>query len=204
MLSQCRPGAAAGWARRGLGPVAVALVEGWVVVAPTGPAIARHPYDDAVRSLAGRPVSWTMRPALGVFHVGRQVVVTVHFAQWRDPQRWLIWTPREGRVAPDGLPEASFEDVVDAASGQRRPTGHAARDQVDALAAVFADGTLDARTVLAEFFGILCLPGLDVLTGVTPVVDLPLARRIVPSPRAARAFDRVVGEEARHLDEMEL
>ncbi len=147
-----------------------------------------------------------MRPALGVFHVGRQVVLTVHPARWRAPQRWLIWTPRDGSVPPDGLPPASVDDVVAVAGGRSGTHARADESVRRALRDVLDDGSLQPRTVLAEIFGILSLPGLALVSGpgTDALADLPGAREIHPSPRAARAFDRVVGEEARHLDEMEM
>ncbi|MDO5712047.1 MAG: hypothetical protein Q4P32_09965 [Micrococcales bacterium] len=175
--------------------MSVAPLDGWTVVVPTGPVRARYPYDDAVRTLAGRPVALWMRPALGFFHVGRQAVITVHPDGWRPVQRWALWTPREGLVAPVGLPPARPADVLSAAG--------ASRDLTAALRAAVGDGHLDAGVVLREVLDLLGLPGSDLLMGRTQIADLPGARLVEPAPRHARAFDRVVSDEARHRIETE-
>lgn len=201
VLSQGRPDAAVAWARRGVGAATVAVLDGWTAVVPTGPAYARYPYDDAVRSLAGRPVGMGMRPALGVFRLGRQVVVTVHPPRWRSVARWLIWTPRDGMVPPRGLPAASVEDavgLVHATVALTDPAAATAR-----LEDVLADGTLDPAVVLAEIFAELALPGIGVLTGDVDPASLPAAREVAARPRHTRAFDRVVVEENRQHAERE-
>ncbi len=234
VLSRCRPETAIAWSRRGLGAATVAPLEGWTVVMPTGPARARYPYDDAVTSLAGRPAGLWMRPAIGVFQLGRQAVLTVHPDAWRAVQRWAIWTPRDGLVAPIGLAAARPADLVAAAglleeSGRAPTTGEAGqgghRDGRDAastdgrlaatgstgpaadaparLRAVLRDGDNDATGVLARVLDILELPGAQLLTGEVSVEDLPGARLVEPAGRHARAFDRLVSDEARHRIEME-
>lgn len=237
VLSRCRPETAIAWSRRGLGAATVAPLEGWTVVMPTGPARARYPYDDAVASLAGRPVGLWMRPAIGVFQLGRQAVLTVHPDAWRAVQRWAIWTPRDGLVAPIGLAAARPADLVAAAglleeSGRAPTTGQAghagqegpraghdaastggplaatgstglAADAPARLRAVLRHGDNDATGVLAGVLDILELPGAQLLTGEVSVEDLPGARLVEPAGRHARAFDRLVSDEARHRIEME-
>lgn len=184
------------WARRGLGAVTVATLEGWTVVVPTGAARARYPYDDAVQSLAGRPVGVWMRPAIGVFQVGRQAVLTVHPTGWRPVQRWTMWTPREGVVPPAGLAPARPADLLAAAGTDR--------ELAQELRTAFRDGLPDAGAVLRSALDVLGLPGIGLLTGETDVADLPGARVVEPAPRHARAFDRLVADEARHRIEMEI
>ncbi len=188
-----------GWARRGLGAVVIAPLEGWTVIVPDGPPAARFPYDDAVRTLAGRPVSVRMRPALGFFRVGRQAVVTVHPAPWRAVERWAVWTPRDAMVATPGLPTARSSDLVyaaglDGARGMR--AGENLRD-------ILGHGGLDAATVLASVLAELGLPGRGLLAGDTAAADLPGARRIVPRERHARAFERLLDDVERYDDEVE-
>lgn len=183
------------WARRGLGAVTVAVLDGWTVAVPTGPAYARYPYDDAVRSLAGRPLGTRLRPALGVYRIGRQIVLTVHPPRPRSVARWLIWTPRDGTVPPRDLPAATVGDVVGlvhAAVALAEPD--AARRR---LGVVLADGTLDTDVVLSEVFAELALPGMGVLTGEVEAASLPAARQIRARRWHARAFDRIVTDESR-------
>ncbi len=197
-----------GWSRRGLGSVTVAPWDGWTVVMPTGPARARYPYDDAVASLAGRPVGVWMRPALGFFQLGRQAVVTVHPAAWRAVPRWAIWTVRDGLVPPIGLPAARPADLIaaagladDDAAGSLDAPGQAAL--AERLRLTLRDGDGDAVGVLRAVLDTLSLPGIDLLTGDVEIGQLPGARVVDPAPRHARAFDRVVAEEARHRIELE-
>lgn len=187
------------WARRGLGPLVVAPFEGWTVVLPDGPPAARFPYDDAVRTLAGRPVGVRMRPALGFFQVGRQAVVTVHPEAWRAVERWAVWTPRDALVVTPGLPSARPSDLVLAAGLD----GEAAERAGGNLRGVLANGGLDAAEVLAAVLMELGLPGRALLTGEIGVADLTGARRVVPKERHARAFERLLQEEERYRLEVE-
>lgn len=203
VLSRCRPETAAAWGRRSLGAVTVAPLEGWTVVMPTGPARARYPYDDAMASLAGRPAGVWMRPTLGFFQLGRQAVLTVNPAAWRAVTRWAIWTPREGLVAPVGLPAARPGDLLAASGVAIGESERSEHEPAAGLRAVLRNGDNDALGVLGEVLEILDLPGLELLTGQTYVADLPGARVIEPAGRHARAFDRLVAEEARHRIELE-
>jgi len=200
VLSQCRPEVALAWARRGLGPMLVGQLDGWTVVAPDGPPKARFPYDDAVRTLAGRPAGMRMRPALGFFEVGRQAVVTCHPPQWRAVQRWAVWTPREGSVSIPGLPTAR---PVDLAAAAGLDVVRAIRAET-ALHDIFADGSSDASAVLAAALLELGLPGRELLAGESAVADLPGVRRVVPKDRHARSFDKLVQEEERYRLEEDL
>lgn len=187
VLTAARPESVAHWARRGLGPLLVARLGAWTLVTPAGRPKARYPYDDAVRTLAGRPASIRMRPAIGFFRVGRQAVVTVHPPRRWAATRWLIWTPRDGIVHPRGLPAATPADVARAA-GRDEPEVAAAVEEI------VGDVGATAQEILAAVLGVLDLPGVDVLTGAVDVGDLPQARLVVPPDRYARAFDKVVRE----------
>ncbi|MEP7160067.1 MAG: hypothetical protein ABI746_03100 [Dermatophilaceae bacterium] len=187
------------WARRGLGAVVIAPLAGWTIVVPNGPPAARFPYDDAVRTLAGRPVSVRMRPALGFFQVGRQAVITVHPAAWRAVERWAVWTPRDAMVATPGLPTTRPSAMVVAAGLDGAEAVRAGEN----LHSLLGNGGLDAATVLASVLAELGLPGRDLLTGDTVAADLPGARRIVPRDRHARAFERLLDEVERYSMELE-
>lgn len=189
ILSPARPEAAAWWARHGLGPLLLAPLDGWTLVVPAGAVQARPPYDDAVRTLAGRPVGWRMRPALGFFQVGRQAVITLHPRRRPRSVRWLIWTPHDGSVPPRGLPTARLADVVAAADAAPRAE--------EALRVLLSDGGATAQEVLVTALDILNLPGADVLFDDTDPTTLSGARTVTPSDRHARAFDRLLTQERR-------
>lgn len=174
----------AAWARRGLGPVVVVPVRGWTLVCPGGRPKARYPYDDAVRTLAGRPVSHAMRPAVGFFRVGKQAVVTVHPRRRWAATRWLIWTPWDGIVTPKGLAVATPLDVA-------RGLGKNTPETLALVEEILADTGAVAKDVLAALLGVFEVPGVDVLAGVN-AADLPGAVLVVPPDRYARAFDRVL------------
>ena len=184
MLSGCRQESAVAWARRGLGPLVVAPLEGWTVVLPDGPPAARFPYDDAVRTLAGRPVGVRMRPALGFFQVGRQAVLTVHPEAWRAVEHWAIWTPRDALVVTPGLPTARPSDLAAAAGLE----GAAAQRAAENLRVLLANGGLDAAEILAAALVELGLPGRELLTGEVGAADLAGARRIVAGRIGRRGF----------------
>ncbi len=198
VLSGCRPEAAAAWARRGIAPLVVAPFNGWTLVLPAGRAAARPPYDDGVRLLASRPVGLRMRPSLGFFQIGRQAVMTVHGERWRAVQRWVVWTPREALVPIADLAPARPIDLITAA-------GTLGADEVDhaelALRNVLRDGGADASGVLAAAMGILGLPGLEVLSGATDPLTLPGAVLVVPKPRHARTFERLLSEQVAEQEE---
>lgn len=189
LLSPGRPEAALWWARHGLGPLLLAPLDGWTLVVPAGAVQARPPYDDAVRTLAGRPVGWRMRPALGFFQVGRQAVITLHPQRRPRSVRWLIWTPHDGSVPPRGLPTARIADVVAAAD--------AAPQAEEALDTLLMDGAANAQEVLRTAMDILNVPGAEVLFDETDPRTLSGARTVTPPDRHARAFDRLLTEERR-------
>ena len=56
LLLQGEPDPVASWAQRGLMPVHVVPLQGWTAVLPAGPSHALPPYDDTLKTLAGRPV----------------------------------------------------------------------------------------------------------------------------------------------------
>src|SRR5450631_4463659 len=56
LLLQGEPDPVATWAERGLMPVHVVPLEGWTAVLPAGPSRATAPYDDTLKTFAGRLV----------------------------------------------------------------------------------------------------------------------------------------------------
>lgn len=199
LLSTGRQATAVSWARRGMGEVTIAPVDGWTIIAPTGPARVRYPYDDAVRTLAGRPVGRRMRPALGFFKVGSQAVITVHPPGWRSEIRWLIWAPRLGIVPPEGLPEAPIADIVVVAGLDIEVQTRAAHR----MRALLEAGEGSAESTLTEVLDILALPGGELLTEVLDIRVLPEARVVPPKPKYAREFERLLDELARERAEQE-
>ncbi len=200
LLSAGRLEWAVAWAKRGLAPLTVARLGGWTLVAPSGLPMARPPYDDPVRTLAGRPVGVGMRPAIGLYQVGRQAVVTVQAQGWRTVHRWAIWTRHDGLVTTPDLPAARTADMV-AVGG--RVGGAVLPGAEAALREIWYDGTVQPAEVLEATFRLLGLPGHDVLIGERDVADLPDARTIHPHPRHARAFDKLVEEQIREREEQE-
>ncbi len=200
LLSAGRTEWALAWAKRGLAPLVVAAVEGWTLVVPAGAPMARPPYDDPVRTLAGRPVGMGMRPAIGLFQVGRQAVVTVHDGRWRAVHRWAIWTRHDALVDTPDLTPARTADMVAVAGsvGGAQLVG-----AEPALRQIWHDGSLQPAQVVEATFRLLGLPGHDVLTGERRGADLPGARTIHPHPRHARAFDRLLEEQARDREDQE-
>lgn len=200
VLSAGRLEWAVAWAKRGLGPLIVAPLDGWTLIVAAGPPLARPPYDDPVRTLAGRPVGFGMRPAIGLFQVGRQAVVTVQAGRWRPVHRWAIWTRHDALVNTPDLPVAGTSDMIAVAGS----VGVALLPGAEpALRALWHDGSIQPAELLDGTFRLLGLPGMEVLTGERPAAALPGARAVEPHPRHARAFDKLIEEQARERAEQE-
>lgn len=200
LLSAGRVDWAVSWAKRGLGPLTVAPLDGWTLIVPAGPPMARPPYDDPVRTLAGRPVGMGMRPAIGLFQVGRQAVVTVQAGRWRPVHRWAIWTRHDALVNTPDLPPARTTDMVAVAASVG---GALIAGAEPALRELWHDGSIQPAAVLEGTFRLLGLPGHEVLTGEREAATLPGARTLEPNPRHARAFDKLIEEQARERAEQE-
>lgn len=200
LLSAGRVDWAVAWAKRGLGPLTVAPLDGWTLIAPAGPPMARPPYDDPVRTLAGRPVGMGMRPAIGLFQVGRQAVVTVQAGRWRPVHRWAIWTRHDALVNTPDLPPARTSDMVAVAASVG---GALLAGAEPALRELWHDGSIQPAAVLEGTFRLLGLPGHELLTGADEAASLPGARTVDPNPRHARAFDKLIEEQARERAEQE-
>ncbi|MEP7035798.1 MAG: hypothetical protein ABI662_01630 [Dermatophilaceae bacterium] len=186
--------AVATWARRGLVPVHVVPLDGWTAVLGAGPSKALPPYDDSLKVLAGRAAASRLRPAIGLFVVDGNAVVTVQAPGWRTIQRWLVWSPGQGVVRPRHLAAGRPADLT-AAAGVH---GEAARRGV---LDVLVDGRGDAQGVLAELMTILSLPGSDLLAGARDPSEG--ATRVEPSQRQVARFERAIHDQALHRAELE-
>jgi len=196
LLLAGEPDSVASWARRGLVPVHVVPLDGWTAVLPAGPSRAKPPYDDALRSLAGRPVASRLRPAIGLFVVEANAVISAHNSGWRATQRWLVWSPGEGMVQPRRLPAGRPADLVAAAGTRGRSARRGVRD-------ILVDGGGGAPGLLGELLAMLDLPGSDLLDRGQDPVAAPGAILVEPGEQDVARFERIVNDEVRHRAEME-
>jgi hypothetical protein len=196
LLLAGEPDSVASWARRGLVPVHVVPLDGWTAVLPAGPSRAMPPYDDALRSLAGRPVASRLRPAIGLFVVEANAVISAHNSGWRATQRWLVWSPGEGMVQPRRLPAGRPADLVAAAGTRGTSARRGVRD-------VLVDGGGGAPGLLGELLAMLDLPGSGLLDGGQDPVAAPGAILVEPGEQDVARFERIVNDEVRHRAEME-
>ena len=196
LLLRGKPDVVATWAMRGLVPVHVVPLEGWTAVLPAGPSHARPPYDDTLKTFAGRPVASRLRSAIGLFAVDGNAVVTVHPYGWRAVQRWFVWSPGQGVVRPRHLAAGRPADLV-AAAGTR--SGAARRGVLDLL----VDGGGDAHGVLADLMALLSLPGSDLLDGGQDPAAAQGSSLVEPGEQHVARFERIINDQARHRAEME-
>ena len=154
------------------------------------------PYDDTLKTFAGRPVASRLRSAIGLFAVEGNAVVTVHTAGWRTIQRWFVWSPGQGVVRPRHLAAGRPADLI-VAAGTR--DGTARRGVLDLL----IDGGGDAHGVLADLLVLLSLPGSALLDGGQDPAASPGTTLIEPGERHVARFDRIMTDQALHRAEME-
>lgn len=195
LVTRGRADAVAGWAGRGLVPVHVVPFGDWTVVQPAGPSLGHPPYDDEVHVLAARPVPGRLRPAIGLFAVAGNAVVTMHPPGWRAVQRWVVWVPRRGVVSPDRLAAGRPGDLARTAGADRAAT----RSVVDAL----RDPSGDAGRVLGDLCAALGLPGSRLLDGHDRPEDMDGYRLVEPGREHVARFHAAVDENARWRAEME-
>ena len=195
LLLRGEPEAVATWARRGLVPVHILPLEGWTAVLPAGPSRAMPPYDDSLKALAGRPVASRLRPAIGLFAVDGNAVVTVQPPGWRAIRRWFVWSPGQGVVRPRRLAAGRPADLT-AAAGARG--GAARRGVLDLL----VDGRGDATRVLGDLLGLLSLPGVNLFEGASDPAAWAGSRLVEPSERSVSGFERVIHDRALHRAEL--
>jgi len=196
LLLQGAPDSVVSWAQRGLLPVHVVPLDRWTAVLPAGPSQARAPYDDTLKTLAGRPVPSRLRPAIGLFAVDGNAVVSAHPSGWRATQRWFVWAPGEGVLQPRELAAGRPADLV-VASGTRDRT---ARRWVREL---LVDGSGDAPHFLAGLLELLALPGSDLLDGRRDPVATRGYTMVEPGEQHVAMFEKIISDEARHRAELE-
>jgi hypothetical protein len=196
LLLQGEPDPVASWAQRGLMPVHVVPLDGWTAVLPAGPPQVMPPYDDAVKTLAGRPVPSRLRSAIGLFSVDGNAVISTHVSGWRASRRWFVWTPGEGVVQPRQLVAGRPADLIAAAGTHERGARSLVRD-------ILVDGGGDAPGLLSDLLDLLALPGADLLAGGQDPVTLPGCAVVVPDDQHVARFEKIVSDEARHRAELE-
>jgi hypothetical protein len=196
LLFAGEPDSVASWARRGLVPVHVVPLDGWTAVLPAGPSRAMPPYNDTLKSFAGRPAASRLRPAIGFFVVDGNAVISVHRSGWRATQRWFVWSPGEGVVQPRRLSAGRPADLVAAAGTRDAAARRGVRD-------ILADGGGDASGLLDELLAMLALPGSDLLDGGQDPAAAPGSSIVEPGEQDVARFERTVNDEARHRAEME-
>jgi len=177
-------------------PVHVVPLEGWTAVIPAGPSQALPPYDDTLRTFAGRPVASRLRSAIGFFAVDDNAVITVQPAGWSAVQRWFVWSPGQGVVQPRRLAAGRPADLLIAAGTHDRAAGRGVRD-------VLADTRGDAHGVIGELLALLALPGFDLLEGKLDPTTVQGATVVEPDEKRVARFERTISVEARNQAELE-
>jgi len=196
LLLQGGPDPVASWAQRGLMPVHVVPLEGWTAVLPAGPSQASPPYDDTLKTLAGRPVPSRLRSAIGVFVVDGKAMISAHPCGWRAVQRWFVWSPGEGVVQPRQLVAGRPADLVAAAGTRDRTARRRVRDML-------VDAGGDAPGLLRELLAALDLPGSDLIDGRQDPAAVPGATKVEPGEQHVARFERIISDEARLKAELE-
>ena len=196
VLLQGGPEAVASWAQRGLLPVHVVPLGGWTAVLPAGPSRAVPPYDDTLKTLAGRPVPSCLRPAIGLFAVDGNAVVSAHSRGWRQIQRWFVWVPGEGVLRPGELVAGRPADLVAASRTRDRTARRWVRE-------LLVDGSGDASYFLAGLLELLALPGSDLLDGRRDPVATRGYIRVEPGDQHVARFEKIISDETRHRAELE-
>jgi hypothetical protein len=196
LLLQGGPDPVSTWAQRGLMPVHVVPLDGWTAVLPAGPSLAMPPYDDTVKTLAGRPVPSRLRSAIGLFAVDGNAVISTHLSGLRTTRRWFVWAPGEGVVQPWQLAAGRPADLIAAAGTHERGARSLVRD-------ILVDGGGDAPGLLSDLLDLLALPGADLLDGVQDPVTVPCCTTVEPGEQYVARFEKIVTDEARYRAELE-
>jgi hypothetical protein len=196
LLLQGEPDPVASWAQRGLLPVHVVPLEGWTAVLPAGPSHAMPPYDDPLKTLAGRPVPSRLRSAIGLFAVDGNAVISTHSCGLRARQRWFVWSPGEGVVQPRQLVAGRPADLISASGTRERGARSLVRD-------ILVDGGGDAPGLLSDLLDLLALPGADLLGGGQDPATVAGCTMVVPGEQHVARFERIVSDEVRHRAELE-
>jgi hypothetical protein len=177
-------------------PVHVVPLQGWTAVVPAGPSHAMPPYDDSLKTLAGRPVPSRLRSAIGLFAVDSNAVITTHPSGWRATQRWFVWSPGEGVVQPHQLVAGRPADLIAAAGTHEKGARALVRD-------ILVDGGGDAPGLLSDLLDLLALPGAGLLDGGQDPVTVPGSLMVEPDEQQVARFEKIVTQEARHRAELE-
>jgi hypothetical protein len=196
LLLRGQPDAVSVWARRGLAPVHVIPLDGWTGVLPAGPSLAMPPYDDTIKTLAGRHVASRLRSAIGLFAVDGNAVVTVHPTGWHAIPRWFVWTPGRGVARPEHLTPGRPADLLTAAGIRDGGVRREVRD-------ILVETGGDADGLLGELLDLLSLPGSDLLTGGQDPGTVAGSVLVEPDEQQIARFDRIVSEKALHRAELE-
>lgn len=196
LLLQGEPDLVGSWAERGLLPVHVVPLAGWTAVLPAGPSHAMAPYDDTLKTLAGRPVPSRLRSAMGLFVVDGNAVISTHTSGWHASQRWFVWAPGEGVVQAQQLAPGRPADLIAAAGTHERGARSLVRD-------ILVDGGGDAPGLLGDLLDLLALPGADLLDGSQDPVAMSGSFIVEPGEQHVARFERIAGDEARHRAELE-
>jgi hypothetical protein len=196
LLLQGEPQPVASWAERGLMPVHIVPLEGWTAVLPAGPSYALPPYDDTLKTLAGRPVPSRLRSAIGLFAVDGNAVISAHTSGWRSAQKWFVWSPGEGVVQPQQLKAGRPADLISAAGTHERGARSLVRD-------ILVDGGGDAPGLLDDLLDLLALPGAELLNGGQDPVTVPGSTMVEPGEQHVARFEKLISDEARHRAELE-
>ena len=184
------------WAERGLVPVHVVPLQGWTAVLPAGPSYAMPPYDDTLKTLAGRPVPSRLRSAIGLFAVDGNAVISAHPSGWRATQKWFVWSPGKGVVQPRQLVSGRPADLVAAAGTHETGARSLVRD-------ILVDGGGDAPGLLGDLLSLLALPGSDLLDGGHDPATVLGSTMVEPGEQHVARFEKIVSDEARHRAELE-
>ncbi|MEP7193092.1 MAG: hypothetical protein ABI903_09530 [Actinomycetota bacterium] len=196
LLVRGEPEPVASWAQRGLMPVHVVPLQGWTAVLPAGPSHAMPPYDDSLKTLAGRPIPSRLRSAIGLFAVDGNAVITTHPSGWRATQRWFVWSPGQGVVQPRQLVAGRPSDLIAAAGTHEKGARSLVRD-------ILVDGGGNAPGLLSDLLDLLALPGADLLDGGQDPVTVPGTITVEPDEQRVARFEKIVSDEARHRAELE-
>jgi hypothetical protein len=195
LLLQGDPDPVASWARRGLMPVHVVPLQGWTAVLPAGPSQAMPPYDDTLKTLAGRPVPSRLRSAIGLFAVDGNAVISAQSCGWRATQKWFVWSPGQGVVQPRQLVAGRPADLIRAAGTYERGARSLVRD-------ILVDGGGDAPGLLGDLLDLLSLPGSHLLDGCQDPLTVPGSTMVEPGEQHIARFERIISDEARHRAEL--
>jgi hypothetical protein len=154
------------------------------------------PYDDTIKTLAGRHVASRLRSAIGLFAVDGNAVVTVHPTGWRAIPRWYVWSPGRGVTRPEHLTPGRPDDLL-AAAGIR--DGGVRREVRDIL----VEPAGDAGGLLGHLLRLLSLPGGELLDGGLDPAVASGSILVVPDAQQIARFERVVSEQALHRADLE-